>query len=223
MASGIGKALLKGLGKAASRMGIAGSKVATEDLSKAMAMDAAKVGAKDVDTVLAEGLGVEAKVGAEAGMSTFEAGMKDAAKLGAKDSAAAAAKATGKAAAKDAGAAMKEAEEIAAKKSSSLAGKAGKMAKKAALPGLGAAAAGIASLVGVVMAGNTANDVVDKGEEAAGEVRNGIIDLIDPLLNKPLSAMGWSDEKIKSVEKAVANATMFGGVIVTVYMLHKAL
>jgi hypothetical protein len=53
-------------------------------------------------------------------------------------------------------------------------------------------------------------------------VRDGIISLIDPVLHTALAAMGWSDEKIAMVEKGAANAAMFGGLVVSVYMIHKA-
>jgi hypothetical protein len=216
---------LKGLGKLATRLGKAGASIATKDIAKGMA----EIGAKDADTVLAEGVGdiasMQAKTAAGVGMKGFENSMEAAGSV-AKDAGTAA----GRASAKEASAAVKAAEELGAKKGASLAGKAGAKAKSAlkansgkiGLAGLGTAAAGIAGLVGTVMAGNTANDVINKGEEAAGEVRDGIVTLIDPVLHTALAAMGWSDEKIATVEKAAANAAMFGGLLVSVYMIHKA-
>jgi hypothetical protein len=227
LAAGV-RAGAKAAAKAAARLGEAGAELAGKDIARGMAV-AGKTGLKDADTVLAEGVGdmasMEAKASAGVGMKGFENSMEAAGNV-AKDTGTAAARAT----AKEAGAAVKATEKLAAKKGSSLAAKAGAKAKSAlkankgkiGLTGLGAAAAGISSIVGVVMAGNTANDVVNKGEEAVKATRDGIIELLDPMIHTPLAAMGWSDDKIATVEKAAANAAMFGGLIVTVYMVHRA-
>ena len=236
MASGILEGAIKAGSKLAASVGEAGAKISAKGFARAFAEDAAKIGLKDADTTLAEGLGdltaAETKIAANTGMKAFETSMEAAGNVE-KTAGSAAARAT----AKEASAALKAAEEVAAKKGSSLgaqaseaAGKLGSKAKgavaknsgKIGLAGLGAVAAGVAGIVGAVMAGNTANDFVNKGEEAAAATRDGIIALIDPVIHTPLAAMGWSEEKIAKVEKGVANAAMFGGVVVAVYMVHAA-
>ena len=77
-------------------------------------------------------------------------------------------------------------------------------------------------LVGTVMASNEVKDVIDQGEEAAKQTRNGIVDVMDPILHMPLAALGWSDKKITKFETAAANVVMFGGVVFGVYMIHRA-
>jgi hypothetical protein len=232
--SGFIEGAIKAGSKLAASVGEAGAEISAKGFARAFG-GAAKMGLKS-DTVLAEGVGdlvaADAKAAASnATMNAVERSMEAAGSVE-KTAGSAAARAT----AKEASAALKAAEEAAAKKGASLgtqaseaAGKLGSKAKSAlkansgkiGLAGLGAAAAGVAGLVGAVMAGNTANDLVNKGEEAAAATRDGIIALIDPVLHTALSAMGWSDEKIEDFEKGAANAVMFGGLVVGVYMVHK--
>jgi hypothetical protein len=195
------------------------AELTTKAFAEGLAENAGKFGAQGARDALADGIGdlskMEAKIaGDTAKMSAVDASMQAAGNVG-----------------KDAGtAAAREAEEIAAKKGASALGKVGQSARgalgrnagKIGIVGLGTAAAGVAGLVGTVMAGNEVKDVVDKGLEAAKETRDGIVDVVDPILHAPLAALGWSDKKIKKFEEGAANAVMVGGLVFAAYMLHEA-
>ena len=226
---------MAGIGEAAVRLAADGlemtAREAAETAGKALAEGLAetggKFGAQGARDALAEGIGDLGKLEAKAAgssaakMSAFQASMKAAGDVGEE---------AGSAAARNTSKALEEAEEIAAKKGASTLGKIGQSARgalgrnagKLGIVGIGGAAAGIVGLVSTVMAGNEIADAIDKGEEVAAETRDGIVDVLDPLLNTPLSALGWSEKKIKAFEKGAANVVMVGGLVFAAYMIHSA-
>ena len=202
-------------------------KAAAEDFTKVFAKSAGKTAVRG-DEMLAEGFADMGELEARVASSATKTSSMEA-KMAAEGASESVARDAGSAAARDAEAAAAATEKAAVKSTSRL-GRLGakatatveKNAGKLGLAGAATAAAGIASLVGTVMAGNEAAEVIDKAEAVAKETRDGLRDgLVDPILHGPLSALGWTEDQITSFETSATNVAMIGGVVLAIFAIRE--